>query len=175
MQGSAITYSDALAEAMRLLAADARTLFVGQAVRYPGQAAFKTFEYVPDERRIEMPVAENFQLGFCTGLALAGYLPISFFPRMDFLILACDALINHLDKLPHMGYRPKVIIRTAIGRRTPLDPGPQHVQNHSEAFRMMLTTIPVVEMNATADILPAYRAALLRDGPSIMVERMECY
>src|SRR5688572_29899818 len=101
---------------MEWLGNQPRTLFVGQQVRFDGQRLHATLNGVPMERRIEMPVAENFQMGFCTGLALAGYMPISIYPRFDFLLLAADALVNHLDKLPLMGgFKPKVIIRTAVG------------------------------------------------------------
>ena len=45
-----------------------------------------------------------------------------------------NQLVNHLDKLPLWGWHPKVIIRTMVGQTTPLDAGPQHTQNHSDAF-----------------------------------------
>ena len=164
-----------LTKAMTELAADERTLFVGQAVRYPGQIAYQSFEGVPMERRIELPVAEDFQVGLCSGLALAGYVPVSFFPRWDFLIIAANQIINHLDKMPHMGWQPKVIIRTAVGRSKPLDPGPQHTQNHTHAIRQMLTTVNVIELFKPEDVLPAYRMALSQPGSFIMVERQDRY
>ena len=164
-----------LTEAMTELAKNERTIFIGQAVKYPGQIAFKTFEGVPMEKRMEMPVAEDFQVGLSTGLALAGFIPVSFFPRWDFLVIAANQIINHLDKMPSFGWHPKVILRTAVGRSKPLDPGPQHVQNHSHAFRQMLTTVNVVELLREEDILPAYRMALEQPGSFIMVERQDRY
>ncbi len=161
---------------MALLAEDPRTLFVGQSVKFDGQAAFATFQDVPPGKRIEMPVAEDFQMGFCTGLALAGHVPVSFYPRFDFLVLACGQLVNHLDKLPIMGgFRPKVIIRTAVGRDAPLDPGPQHTQDHTQAMRLMLKTVAVVDLQEAADIVPAYERALQADGPTLLVEHMARY
>jgi pyruvate/2-oxoglutarate/acetoin dehydrogenase E1 component len=157
---------------MSMLAQDARTLFVGQAVAYPGQRAFPSFAGVPDSKRIEMPVAENFQMGFCTGLALAGYVPISFYPRMDFLIIAADQLVNHLDKHP---LQPKVIIRSAVGGTKPLDPGPQHTQDHTKALRLMLQNVRVIEVRNAKYIAEAYAEALEIPGPVIVVERMEFY
>lgn len=168
-------YSKKLNEAMLMLAEHPETLFVGQAVKYPGQAAFKTFDGVPMERRIEMPVAEDFQMGFCIGLSLEGYVPVCFYPRWDFLLIAANQLVNHLDKLPYMGWKPKVIIRTAVGRREPLDPGPQHVQNHSRGFRTMLKTIQVIQVRREEDILPAYKGAMTRVRSTIIVEHMSCY
>ena len=174
-QGQAKMYSEQLNKAMRMLAKRPDTLFVGQAVKYPGQAAFKTFDGVPMDRRIEMPVAEDFQMGFCTGLALEGFIPICFYPRWDFLLIAANQLVNQLDKLPMMGWHPKVIIRTAVGRKEPLDPGPQHTQNHTDAFRKMLKTVRVVEIKRHDDAVQIYRNALNAYKSTIVVEHMSCY
>lgn len=160
---------------MAMLAEHPRTLFVGQAVKYAGQAAFKTFERVPMEKRIEMPVCEDFQIGFCTGLAMQGYLPVSFFPRWDFLIIAANQLINHLDKLPLMGWKPKVIIRTAVGRTQPLDPGPQHCQNYTFPIRQMLKTVSVFEILKAEQVIPIYQLALNCEESCIVVEHMSMY
>ena len=168
-------YSEQLNKAMLMLSLDPKVVFVGQAVKYPGQAAFKTFDGIAMDRRIEMPVAEDFQMGFCTGLSLQGLIPVCFYPRWDFLILAANQLVNHLDKLPMMGWKPKVIIRVAVGRSRPLDPGPQHVQNHTKAFRRMLRTVRVVQVREAHDVVPAYKGSMTYDKSSIIVEHMSCY
>ena len=41
-------------------------------------------------------------MGISTGLALNGFIPVSCYPRFDFLILALNQLVNHLDKLDKM-------------------------------------------------------------------------
>ena len=161
---------------MRWLATNPRAVFVGQAVRFPGQAAFSTFEGVPMERRLEMPVAEDFQMGFCTGLALQGLIPIAFYPRWDFLIIAANQLLNHLDKAPLLGWgAPKVIIRVAVGRTKPLDPGPQHCQNYTYPIRQMLKTMSVMEIFTPEGIVPAYEWALAERRSCIVVEYMSKY
>jgi hypothetical protein len=77
---------------MALLAHDGRTLFVGQSVLYDSNAMYRTLQtelgadIVPRERRIELPVLEDFQMGLCTGLSLDGYLPMCIFPRIDFML-----------------------------------------------------------------------------------------
>lgn len=147
------------------------TVFVGQSVAYGGQRAHQTFVNVPLWKRIEMPVSEDFQMGFCNGLALAGKVPMSFFPRMDFLILGMNQLVNHLDKLPI----PKVIIRTAVGASEPLDPGPQHTQNHVKALQMMLRSVRVLELLGEQEIMPAYAHAWETPGSFILVEHMAKY
>ena len=44
-------------------------------------------------------MAEELQMGITTGLALNGSIPVSIFPRWNFLMLAMNQLINHLDKI----------------------------------------------------------------------------
>lgn len=168
-------YLQALADAMAALSDDRRVVFVGQSVAYPGQRAHATFAGIPTKRRIEMPIAEDFQVGFCTGLALAGYVPVCFIPRIDFLIVAASAIVNHLDVLPGMGYQPHVIIRTAVGASAPLDPGPQHTRDHGPAFRRMCRTVKVVDVTEADDVAPLYKTALDRPGAYIMVERIAFY
>lgn len=170
------TYFESLRDAMSLLADHPKTIFVGQAVSHSGQAAYATFSGVAKDKRLEMPVCEDFQMGLCTGLALEGYIPISFYPRWDFLLLAANQLINHLDKIPLMsGFRPKVIIRTAVGRSSPLNPGPQHTQNHTHAFRQMLHTVDVHELFKAEYIVPTYLKALESERSCIVVEHMSKY
>lgn len=157
-----------LTEAMTMLGKHPKTLFVGQNMRYDGQRMCASFSGVPMEKRIEFPVAEDFQMGFCTGLSLEGFIPICVYPRMDFMLLAANQLVNHLDKMT--GFKPKVIIRVAVGSPKPLNPGPQHTQDHTEAFSLMLKNIPVVEFGPGV-----YEDALNGIGPIVVVERMERY
>lgn len=155
-----MTYLEALTQAMTEIGADPRALFLGQAVAYPGTGMTATFSGVPRDRLIELPVAEDMQLGLCTGLSLAGYLPVSIYPRVNFLLLAMSQLVLHLDKLSvYSDYRPKVIIRTAIASPTPLDPGPQHLGDYAVALRGMLTRVSVVKLTHPLAVLPEYRRA----------------
>lgn len=163
-------FARAVNDAMLMLAADPRTVFVGQSVRYDGAAIYHSLDGVPMEKRLEFPVVENLQLGYCTGLSLAGKLPICIYPRMDFMLLAMDALVNHLDKLPMFGWHPKVIIRCRVGQKKPLHAGPQHTQNHTHAFRQMLTTIEVLEVCKAAHVTEVYKLALHNKHSTLIVE-----
>lgn len=166
-------YYDELTKSMDYLARDPRTIFLGQAVAYPGTAMTTTLINVPDDRKIEMPVAEEMQMGISTGLALAGFIPVSFYPRWNFLLLATNQLVGHLDKLPimsHGGYAPKVIIRVGIGSERPLHPQCQHVGDFTDSFRLMLRTVEVIRLDEPQDIFPAYKKALTReDGCSTII------
>lgn len=163
-------FKQAVNEAMRMLADDPRTVFVGQSVRYDGAAIYHSLDGVPMDKRIEFPVAENLQLGYCTGLSLTGRLPICIYPRMDFMLLAMDQLVNHLDKLPLYGWKPKVIIRCRVGQKTPLDAGPQHSQNHTRAFQLMLQNVRCTQVRTPKEVNAAYERALQCDGSYLIVE-----
>ena len=67
-----------------------------------------------------MPVFEDAQMGMSLGLAMNGFVPITCYPRFDFLILAFNQLVNHLDKVRKMSrneIKPRVIIRTSVGSK----------------------------------------------------------
>ena len=158
---------------MEWLARDPRVMFLGQAVACPGTAMSNTLKNVSKDRLLELPVAEELQMGMSNGLALAGHVPVSIFPRWNFLLLAVNQVVNHLDKFPLMsngGYRPKVIIRTGIGSVRPLHPQFQHVGDFTDAFRLMCQNIEVIRLEEPQDIFPAYQRALEReDGKSTIV------
>ena len=165
---------------MDMLALDSRVVFMGQAVAVPGTAMFGTLKNVAMDRRLELPVEEDMQMGMSTGLALTGAIPVSIFPRWNFLLLAVNQLVNHLDKMVEIsggGFRPKVIMRTSIGSERPLHPGHQHVGDYTEAFRLMCKTVEVIRLAEPGEILPAYEKALHReDGRStLLVEYGDYY
>ena len=173
-------YKKELIKAMEWLGEKENTIFLGQACKVSGHSISSTITNVPQEKRIELPVFEETQMGISTGLALEGFVTITIYPRFDFFILACNQLINHLDKMQEMSkgaMNPKVIIRVSVGSKNPLDAGPQHTQNHTEAFRKMLTNVNVVELLEPEQIFPAFKEAYEReDGrPTLLVEHGEFY
>ena len=165
-----------LCRAMEMVAAEPKSIFLGQAVVYPGTAMTGTFKTIPREKLLEMPVAEDMQLGMATGMSLNGDLPLCVYPRINFLLLAVNQLVLHLDKLPlYSRYRPKVLIRTAIATEIPMDPGPQHLGDFTQALRWMCDTVEVVRLPTAADIMPQYERALKRYGSTILVELSSQY
>ena len=173
-------YADELTKTMDFLSKDPRTIFLGQAVEYPGTAMTGTLKNVPKDKLYEIPVAEEMQLGITNGLALNNYIPISIFPRWNFLLLATNQLINHLDKFHVMSqgqFKTKVIIRTSVGSQRPLHPQQQHVGDFTEAFKKVLTTVEIIRLKEVSDIFPSYKKALNReDGKStILVEYGDYY
>lgn len=173
------SYHDRLRFAMATLANEPRSLFIGQGVaRHGGTSMSSTFQDVPEEKLLEFPVAEDLQMGFATGLALAGYLPVCVFPRWNFLLCAANQLVNHLDRLPLYsdgGYRPKVIIRVAVPSTSPFNPGPQHDDDFTEVFRGMLRTVIVRRLLKADDVIDGYKAAMENQSSVIMVEYTDLY
>ena len=165
---------------MEWLAEKDNTIFLGQACKVSGHAISSTLEKVPEDKRVELPVFEETQMGMSTGMALEGFVPITMYPRFDFFILSCNQLINHLDKMRDMSkgdMTPRVIIRVAVGSKNPIDAGPQHTQDHSEAFRKMLTDVNVVQLNEPEDIFPAFKEAYEREDSksTLLIEYGEHY
>ena len=173
-------YFDELKRSMEFLAKDPNVLFLGQAVACAGTAMSNTLKDVPGRKKLELPVDEEMQMGMTNGLALQGKLPVSIFPRWNFLVLATNQLVNHLDKFPLMSngrYQPKTIIRTGIGSERPLHPQHQHIGDFTEAFRIMCSNIDIIRLEEPEDIFPAYTKAWEReDGRStLLVEYGDYY
>src|SRR5215472_946146 len=175
-QNSSFSYFVALVEAMHLCAEEG-AIFIGQGVGLNGGTTMsQTLSGIPAAARLEFPVAEDFQMGFCIGLSLEGVLPIAIYPRWNFLLLAANQLINHLDRIPlYSSYQPKVIIRTAIPSSVPFDPGPQHNDDFTQPFSEMLRTVQVVRLKESEQIIPAYKVALASPVSTLLVEYTENY
>lgn len=168
-------YLEEIKKAMSFLANDPRTIFIGQAIVYGGTGLYDSLEHIPSDKKIELPVAEYLQTGLANGMAIDGMIPISTYPRWNFLLLGVDQIVNHLDKFKSMSdgkCNPKVIIRVSVGSEIPVDPQCQHKGNFSDAFKLMCKNINVVDLIEPEQILPEYTKALSReDGVStILVE-----
>lgn len=166
-------YNNELKNAMNWLADQDDVMILGQAVCYAGTGCYESLTEVPDSKKMEFPVAENFQIGVSTGMAINGLVPVSVVPRWNFLLCATDQIVNHLDKMEAMSdhaCKPKVIIRVAVGSETPVDPQDQHKGNFANAFRSMCKNIDIVELHNPEDILPAYKKAYENNRSTILVE-----
>src|SRR3954467_833148 len=93
------SYFEELCGAMALVAQNPKCIFMGQGVGNPGTTMSDTFRDVPAAQKLEMPVAEDMQMGMAIGMALEGRLPVCVFPRWNFLLCAANQLVNHLDRL----------------------------------------------------------------------------
>lgn len=173
-----MTYREELTLAMDNLAGDKATRFIGYGVKIGGRA-LGTLKNVPDAQLVETPVAENLMVGLATGMSLAGLRPLVFIERMDFILNALDAIVNHLgaaQRISRGQFRPAAILRVVIGNRhKPLYTGPTHVQDFTEAVRLMVD-FPVVRLTEAGQIAPAYfeaHEALWRGRSTMLVEHKD--
>jgi len=169
-----MSYSEELVKAMKWLGEKPNTLFLGQQVEYDGNALFKSLHNVPAEKKIELPVAEDMQMGMGIGLSLAGRVPVLVYPRMNFLMCAMNQLVNHLDKLEVYSngqYKPHVIIRVAVGSTKPMYPGVQHCGD----YNIPLERVSTIRLKEDWNVLPAYQEAYYSKRSTVLIEYADLY
>jgi pyruvate dehydrogenase E1 component beta subunit len=121
-------------------------------------------------RVIDSPVSENATTGAAIGAAIAGMRPIVFHPRMDFMLLAVDPIVNQAANWSYMfsGKVPvPLVIRTVINR------GGEQGAQHSQALQAMFTHIPglKVVMPSTAYDAKGLLIAAVQDlNPVIYID-----
>ena len=165
-------YLLALREEMTKLGEIPNSIFCGQQVK--DTTFYDTLNDVPEEKRIELGVIEELQMGISIGLAIKKYLPISIYQRCDFLPRAADQLINHLNLFPELTNNLltcKVIIRTTVGTT---EAGPQHSQDLTEMFKLILK-FPVLKVKTPEEVHAAYELARTTNTSIMIVELQELY
>lgn len=169
-------YKDALTEAMTFLGEQENIMFVGQQIVYAGNPMSTTLGNVSKDKMVELPVMEETQMGMTLGIAMTGKTVVTFYPRWDFIILAVNQLVNHIDKYELMtGKRANILIRLGKGSDKPLDPGHQHKGNYFNEFKSMCPNIKFHDLQSTDDIVPAYKDAYQNGGVHVLVEYPELY
>lgn len=122
------------------------------------------------ERVIDSPVAEQACTGAAIGAALCGYRPIVIHPRMDFMTLAVDQIVNQAAKWNYMlggANSPSVTIRGIINR------GGQQGAQHSQALHSWFAHVPGLQivMPATAaDARDLLIGAVLSPSPTLYLD-----
>ncbi len=171
-------YSKEIIKSMKFLSQKKETIFLGQSVIYPGNLLYKTLKEIDVKKKIELPVFEEVQMGMSLGMSLEGMVPVTCFPRFDFLLCCMNQLVNHADKLEiiTMGqYSPKMIIRVLVGAKKPLDGGEQHTQNYVKFLKKILKKIKVYDLNNEKKIFKSYKEAYNNKKINLMVEYSEKY
>jgi len=171
-------YFDELKKSMTWLGQKQDTIFLGQAVSYPGTAITNTLKEVDRSKLLEMPVNEDMQMGMSIGMSINGQFPISIYPRWNFLLLATNQIVNHLDKLSLMSsnpYKPSIIIRTAIGSQRPLHPQHQHIGDYTDAFKLLCPNINIIRLDEPEQIFDTYVTAYETKMPTLIIEWGDYY
>lgn len=169
-----IKYVDAISEAFnQIMETDKRVFVMGVGVNSPwyvGKSMVGLYERFGDKRVIDPPVSENGFTGIAVGAALKGLRPIVVHPRMDFMYLAFDQIINHAAHWHYMlggSVSAPITIRGIINRG-----GEQSVQ-HSQSLHSMLAHVPglKVVMPATPyDAKGLLMASVQDENPVIYID-----
>src|SRR5437879_12304728 len=116
-----LTYAQAMREAFaQLLASDPRVFVIGQGVWSPWYAGTSLKDLDKEfgrARIIDSPVSENATTAAAIGAAMAGMRPIVFHPRMDFMLLAVDPIVNQAANWSYLfagQVNVPVVIRSVI-------------------------------------------------------------
>jgi pyruvate dehydrogenase E1 component beta subunit len=122
------------------------------------------------ERIIDTPVSELACTGAAIGASLCGYRAVVIHPRMDFMVLAADQIINQAAKWSHMlggQAAPAVTIRAIINR------GGEQGAQHSQALHSWFAHVPglrVVMPATVADARDLLISSVLCDDPVLYID-----
>jgi deoxyxylulose-5-phosphate synthase len=167
-------YIDAVTESMVNLA-NSGSVFIGYNVRYG--SAYGTLKEIPEDQRLETPLAENLMAGLAIGMSLEGIKPVLFFERHDFIYNALDALVNQVDKIEIISrgeFKIPIVIRAVAGSIKPFYSGITHTSNLTSLFKEALH-FPIYEpLNAT-EVINAYKIAQEADYPVLISEDKGLY
>jgi pyruvate dehydrogenase E1 component beta subunit len=171
---TSINYGQAIREGYAYLLANYPEVFViGQGVWSPWYAGNSMLELDKEfgkERVIDTPVSEAATTGAAVGASLCGYRPIVLHPRVDFMILAMDSIVNQAAKWSHMlggQAHPAATFRAVVNR------GGQQGAQHSQALHSWFAHIPglrVVMPATVADARDLLIAATLSNDPVVYID-----
>lgn len=169
-----LNYKEAVSDSMQDIAKN-NGVFIGYNVKYGH--AFGALKNIDDDLKIETPVAENLMVGLAIGMSFEGYKPMVYFERQDFMTVATDAIVNHLnwiERLSHGEYKCPVILRSIVADSGPFYAGPVHSQNLTKGFSEMVD-FPIYEPTTALQVCNAYNISLRSNQPSLIVEKKSCY
>lgn len=168
------SYAKAINEAHeQLLASDNRVFVIGQGVESPWCVGTTTLGLVArfgPERIIDTPISEAGVTGAAIGAAMAGMRPIVFHPRMDFMYLAMDQIINHCAHWYYM-FGGKVNVPVTI--RGIVNRGNEQAAQHSQSPYAMYVHVPGLKVVCPASAYDAKGllvAAVLDDDPVLYID-----
>jgi len=169
-----ISYKDAMIQSMTELG-ERGAIFIGYNVFYGN--AIGTLKNVPDDQKLETPVAENLMAGLAIGMSFEGFIPVLYYERHDFMLVAADAIVNHIDKIErisHGEFKCPVIIRAVTADAGPFYSGITHSQDFTNVFREAVS-FPVEDPVSGMDVLKVFNDAELSGRPVMVVERKSRY
>lgn len=174
MMKKKISYSQGILEAFDYVLSNyPETFILGQGVWSPwyvGNSMAGLDKKFGKDRVIDSPVSENACTGIGVGASLFGHKPIIVHPRMDFMILAIDSIVNQAAKWSYMfggQANPCVTIRSIINR------GGEQGAQHSQALHSWFSHIPglrVVMPYSPKDARDLLIASILSKDPVLYID-----
>lgn len=174
MAANGMTYAEGIRSAFAYLLKTYPNVFaIGQGLWSPwyvGASMTDLDKEFGRERVIDSPVSELATTGAALGASLFGYRPIVIHPRIDFMLLATDQIVNQAAKWRHMlggQAGPAMVVRGIVNR------GGEQGAQHSQALHAWFAHIPGlrVVMPATAtDARDLLISACLCDDPVLYID-----
>lgn len=169
-----LNYAQAIREAhAQILATDPRAFVIGQGLWspwYAGASLDGLDREFSRDRIIDSPVSENATTGMAVGAALAGMRPIVFHPRMDFMLLAVDPIVNQAANWSYL-FQGRISVPLVI--RAVINRGGEQGAQHSQALHAMFMHIPglkVVMPSTAYDAKGLLLAALEDPNPVLYID-----
>jgi pyruvate dehydrogenase E1 component beta subunit len=166
-----LNYAQAIREAhAQLLQSDPRVFVIGQGLWSPwyvGTSMKDLDKEFGRDRLLDCPVSENGTTGVGVGAALAGMRPIVVHPRMDFMLLAVDQIVNQASNWSYMfggQIGVPVVIRPIVNR------GGEQGAQHSQSMHALFAHVPglKVVMPATPYDAKGLLVAAVSDGNPVL-------
>ena len=174
-----LNYARAISEAhSQLLESDKNVVVIGQGLWspwYAGQSISELDKKFGKDRIIDTPVSENGVTAAAIGAAMNGLKPILFHPRMDFMMLAVDPIVNQAANWSYM-FNGQVGVPLTI--RAAINRGGEQGAQHSQALQAFFAHVPGIKvvMPATAKDAKGLLIAAVNDGNPVMyIDDRWCY
>jgi pyruvate/2-oxoglutarate/acetoin dehydrogenase E1 component len=169
-----ISYSEAILSAFQMIMKkDKNVILIGQGLWSPwyvGDTMRNLDKKFGKQRIIDSPVSENAVTGIAFGASLTKTRPVVIHPRMDFMILALDQIVNQAAKWRSMmggNSYSNLTIRSIINR------GGEQGAQHSQSLHSWLAHIPglVVMMPATVqDAFDLLISSVKSNNPVVFID-----
>lgn len=174
-----LKYSQAMEEAFnQILEQDPDVFIIGQGLWSPWYvgATMRDLEHkFGKERILDSPVSENATTGMAIGAAMSGKKAIVVHPRMDFMLLAMDPLINQASNWSYLFNAEvpvPIVVRSIINR------GGEQGAQHSQALQSFFMHVPGIKvvMPATASDAKGLLYSSIQDmNPVLYIDDRWCY
>ena len=172
-------YGEAIREGFQyILNNNEKSFVIGQGLWSPwyvGNSMRDLDKEFGKKRIIDTPVSELATTGAAIGAGLNGYSVVVVHPRMDFMMLAADQIVNQAAKWRHMlggQSSPNVTFRSIINR------GGEQGAQHSQALHSWYSHIPGLRVVMPAFALDARDmliAAAQSPDPVMYIDDRWCY